>query len=91
MVRLAWEYDDDEGNFDFDKVNIGGLFWESAIETLLDMGFKGKTDEIMSTLMAKVDAVQKQLVKTMGEAAGINTTSEMTGKVAGKTVEKIKE
>jgi hypothetical protein len=31
------------------------------------------------------------LASTRGEAAGVNTVSEMTGKVAGKTAEKVKE
>jgi RHS repeat-associated protein len=71
------KYDDDEGNFDFDKVNIGGLFWESAIETLLDMGFKGKTEEIMNTLKNENKKLYEKLNKLYNKVESGESTKRI--------------
>lgn len=41
---------DINGKFSFSNIDITELFWESTIETLVEKGFKGSSDQILKTL-----------------------------------------
>jgi hypothetical protein len=57
------KYNDDDGDFDFDKVNMSELFWESTIETLVEQGFGSKGDELLETLKKENTALYRKLAK----------------------------
>lgn len=56
------EYDTN-GEFDFEKVKLGDLFIESAIETLVEKGYGSKADGIMNTLKSENKKLWKLIMK----------------------------
>lgn len=55
------KYDDKNGDFDFGNVKIKDLFWESAIEVLLEKGFGGKADELMETIGKQEKTIARKM------------------------------
>lgn len=56
-------YDDEGGNFTFDKVDIQGLFWDATIETLVEMGLGGRADKLLEVLKKENKALFRKLHK----------------------------
>ncbi|MDY3315908.1 hypothetical protein PG630_01100 [Riemerella anatipestifer] len=75
------KYDDKNGNFDFDKVSLTDLFWESSIETLLEKGFGGQADELMETL-AKQEKVIAQKMSTLQKQVANGASKKRTKTLA---------
>ncbi|MGB0429702.1 MAG: RHS repeat domain-containing protein [Bacteroidia bacterium] len=56
------DYNDENGEFDFDLVNFEEVFWTSVLNTLVEQGFEGKIDEIIDNL----DEATKDVLKQKG-------------------------
>lgn len=53
----------DNGSFDFGKVNMNALFWESTIETLVEQGFGSRADELLGILKKENKELYQKLSK----------------------------
>ena len=56
------EYDDDEGNFSYEKFqdNLGRLFVNGAIGSLIDMGYEKKANKLERNLSRNYEQIQKE-------------------------------
>ncbi|MCK8141816.1 RHS repeat-associated core domain-containing protein [Flavobacterium sp. I-SCBP12n] len=63
------KYDDANHEFSFSKVSLLDLFWESAIETLVEQGFGSKADEVLASLKKENKKLYNKLEKQANKIA----------------------
>ena len=80
------KYDDANHQFSFDNVNLLDLFWESAIETLVEQGFGSKADEVLATLKTENKKLFSKLQKQANKIAN-GESSKRTKNYAKKVAE----
>ena len=75
------KYNDENGEFSFDQVDIEDLFWESSIETLIEKGFSSKAENIMKEL-TKQDKIIGKKMKTLQDQVSKGTSKKITKGIA---------
>ncbi|MCZ8297686.1 MAG: hypothetical protein O9297_10770, partial [Flavobacterium sp.] len=80
-------YNDNDGNFDFDKVNMSELFWESTIEALVEQGFGSKSDEVLATLKKENKALYQKLSKLEKKIANNKESTKRLNNYRKKVLE----
>jgi RHS repeat-associated protein len=84
---------DDDGEFDFGKVDLTLLFWESTIETLIEKGFASRASGLLENMKKQNKKLYEKLKKLENKINNGEAQKRVTNytKVVNKELDKSKE